>query len=380
MYKKSNIYLRIINNYLIDGKINGNISYLYNFGVLLGVSFMIQIVTGILCTFYYISTISDCFNSIEILMREISNGSTLRYILSNGVSLIFICLYIHIMKGLYYNSYIKPRSKLFITGIIILLISIIIAFLGYSLVGGIQSYWAIVVITNLLSAIPFIGNDLVILIWSNYSPSTLTIRRFFTLLYLLPFILLGLMLTLIISLLELNGTTIIGISGNIKMLSFLSYFTLKDVFPIFIYILIITFIIQFIPNKLEDPENNIEFNVLVTPNQIVPLWYLLPFYAILRSITNKLLGVIFMILAILIFLILPYNNTLLNRSNRFNILFKYFFYSFINTFIMLLILGAKLASEPFITIAQLLTFYYFFYLIFLIPTIGIILNTLFFYL
>lgn len=373
---KSNIYLRVLNDSLVDGLINGNISYIYNIGVILGVSFMIQIISGVLCTFYYVGTISDSFNSIEILMREVSNGYLLRYILANGVSLIFICLYVHIFKALYYGSYIVRRSKVFISGVLILLLSIIIAFLGYSLVSGIQSYWAIVVITNLLSSIRIIGNSIVILIWSNYSRSTLTIRRFFSLLYLLRFILLGIMIALIVALLELAGTTLIGISGNIRMLNFLSSFTLKDLFRVLIYIGILGSIVCFIRNKLEDRENNIEFNRLVTRNAIVPLWYLLRYYAILRSISNKLLGVIAMILSILVLMVLRYNSTVLSRSCRFNLLVRWFLLLFISSFMILLVLGSKLRSERFIILAQISGIYYFSFILVIMRAVGIILNIL----
>jgi len=375
---KRNIYLRILNDSLVDGLINGNISYFYNIGVILGISFMIQILTGILCTFYYVGTISDSFVSIEVLMREVTNGSYLRYILSNGVSLIFICLYLLILKGLYYGSYIARRSKVFITGVLILLLSIVIAFLGYSLVSGIQSYWAIVVITNLLSSIRVIGSDLVILIWSNYSRSTLTIRRFYSLLYLLRFVLLGIMLGLIMALLELAGTTLIGISGNIRMINFLSGFTLKDIFRGIIYVGVLGSIIYFIRNKLEDRENNIEFNRLVTRNAIVRLWYLLRYYAILRSISNKLLGVICMLLSILVLMVLRYNSTLLTRSSRFNGVLRTFLWLFVSSFIILLILGAKLRSERYISIAQYCGIYYFSYILWLLRVIGIYLNILVF--
>ena len=375
---KSNAYLRIINDSLVDSFINANISYMYNWGILLGVSFVVQILSGILCTFYYIGTIEDSFSSIEVLMREITGGSMIRYILGNNVSLIFICLYILIFKSLYYSSYIYRRLKLFITGVFLLLLSIVIAFLGYSLVCAIQSYWAIVVITNLLSSIRFIGGDLVILIWSNYSRSSLTIRRFFSLLYLLRFLLLGLIIALIIALLELAGTTLIGISGNIRMINFLANFTLKDIFRTMMYIWVLGYVIYYARTKLEDRENNIEFNRLVTRNAIVRLWYLLTYYAILRSISNKLLGVLTMILAILILMILRFNNTLLNRSNRFNRIIRVFLSLFVCSFVILLVLGAKHRSERFITLAQVCSIYYFSYIVFLLRILGIILNILIF--
>lgn len=268
---KKNVYLRIINDSLVDSFINGNISYMYNWGILLGISFMVQIISGILCTFYYIGTIEASFDSIEVLMREITLGSIIRYILGNNVSLIFIGLYLLIFRSLYYSSYVVRRSQVFVTGVVMLLLSIIIAFLGYSLVCAIQSYWAIVVITNLLSSIRIIGSDAVVLIWSNYSRSSLTIRRFFSLLYLMRFILLGMMISLILALLELAGTTLLGLSGNIRMVNFLSNFTLKDIFSIMCYIGVLWGIINYIRTRLEDRENNIEFNALVTRNAIVRL-------------------------------------------------------------------------------------------------------------
>lgn len=366
MAKKKNVFIKILNDSLIDGLINSNISYLYNFGVLLGVGFVMQIISGILCSFYFIGTMDDAFSSVEVLMRNISNGSVVRYWLANGVSILFVLLYILIFRNLYYGSYMKRRSTLFITGVIILLLAIVIAFLGYSLVCGIQSYWAIVVITNLLSSIRYIGGDIVVWIWSNYSRSTLTIRRFYSLLYLLRFIIVGMIISLIIALLELAGTTLIGTSGNTSMVSFLSAFTIKDMYRILIYVLIVGVVINKYRIKFQDAENNIEFNSLVTRSAIVRLWYLLSYYAILRSISNKLLGVLAMLFSILSLGILPFNNCSLVRSNKFNLINRLLLFIFCANFIILMILGAKHAAERFITVAQIAGLFLFSFLFFFI--------------
>lgn len=376
---KTNILLRGINNNVYDSRLSQNINYWYNVGILLGIGMVIQIVSGVLLSFYYLGDINTSFNSIEYIMLEIRMGNIIRSVLANGVSLLFILIYLLISKGLYNGSYITPRENVWKSGVALLLLLIVVAFLGYSLVCGIQSYWAIIVITNLLSSIPYIGSDIVTLIWSGYSPNTLTIKRFYSLLYLLPFIILGLIIVHIILLLELNGTNIIGVKNNTSIINFLKGLTIKDIFVIGLYLLVVLIIVTIYKNKLSDYENNIEFNALKTPAAIVPLWYLLTYYAILRSIPNKLLGVIMMMASILSLIIISLNNISLIRSSWHRLVFRWSLIVFLFCFLTLLRLGAKLPSYPYSELSLFFTIFYFIYLIVLIPVINLIDNTLLFY-
>ncbi len=376
---KSNVILRGINSNIYDSRISSNINYFYNLGALLGIGMIMQIISGIILSMYYIGDIEFSYKSIWYIMIEIMYCNIIRGILSNGVSLIFIMLYLHMIRGLNNGSYIIPRVNLFNSGVIIFLLMIIISFLGYSLVCGIQSYWAIVVITNLLSSIPYIGKEIVILLWSGYSPSSLTIKRFYSLLYLLPFILLGLIIILIIFLLEYNGTNTIGIRNNTSIINFHSYLTIKDIFVLIVYILILLLISIIYKNRLLDLENNIEFDSLKTPNAIIPLWYLLTFYAILRAIPNKLLGVILMILSILILMILTVNNTSLIRLSNLRLFYKAILFNLFFIFLILLKLGSKLPSYPYDILSLLFSLLYFFIIIIIIPLFSIIDNFILFY-
>lgn len=377
-YRKKNIYTSLVNSYLIDSPQPSSINYWYNIGSLLGLCLIIQIISGLFLSMHYSSNIELAFNSIESIMRDVNSGWLIRYIHANGASAMFILLYLHIAKAIYYGSYKYPRILVWIIGVIILILTITIAFLGYVIVYGQMSHWGATVITNLLSAIPFIGQDIVHLLWGGFSINNPTIQRFYSLHFILPFILIALVIMHLIALHTHGSTNPISLSNNLDKIPMHSYYIFKDLITIFIYLLIFSLFIFYSPNTLGHSDNYILGNPMVTPPSIVPEWYLLPFYAILRSIPNKLGGVIIMFGALLILFILPFIDKSIIRGNTFKILSKISFYLFIFNFILLGNLGKLHIEIPFILLGQLSTLFYFSYFIILIPLISYIENILFY--
>ncbi|CAN3377464.1 apocytochrome b (mitochondrion) [Diutina rugosa] len=377
-FRKSNPYLSLANSYLIDSPQPSSINYWWNLGSLLGLCLVIQLASGIFLAMHYSSNIELAFNSVEHIMRDVNAGWLIRYIHANGASFFFICMYLHIGKALYYGSYRSPRVTLWIVGVIIFVLTMATAFMGYCLVYGQMSHWGATVITNLLSAIPFIGNDIVPFIWGGFSVSNPTIQRFFALHYLLPFILAALVCMHLMAL-HVNGSSNpVGISGNMDRISMHPYFIFKDLVTVFVFILFFSLFVFYSPNTLGHPDNYIPGNPMVTPASIVPEWYLLPFYAILRSIPDKLGGVIAMFAAILILLILPITDRSVVRGNTFKVLSKFFFYLFVFNFILLGNLGQLHVEVPFIELGQYATAFYFSYYIIIVPVVSSIENVLFY--
>lgn len=377
-FRKTNPYLSLVNSYMIDSPQPSSINYWWNLGSLLGLCLVIQIASGIFLAMHYSSNIELAFNSVEHIMRDVNAGWLIRYIHANGASFFFICLYLHIGKALYYGSYKSPRIILWSVGVIIFVLTMATAFMGYCLVYGQMSHWGATVITNLLSAIPFIGNDIVPFIWGGFSVSNPTIQRFFALHYLLPFILAALVVMHLIALHVHGSSNPIGITGNLDRIPMHSYFIFKDLVTVFVFIIVFSLFVFFSPNTLGHPDNYIPGNPMVTPPSIVPEWYLLPFYAILRSIPDKLGGVIAMFAAILILLILPITDRSVIRGNTFKVLSKFSFYLFVFNFLLLGNLGQLHVEVPFIELGQFATAYYFSYYIILVPVISSIENILFY--
>lgn len=373
---KTHPVLSIANDFFIDSPLPSNITYLWNFGSLLGICLVIQIVTGVTLAMHYAPSTSLAFVSVEHIMRDVFYGWLIRYAHANGASFFFICVYIHMGRGLYYNSYIKPRVLLWSVGVVIFLIMMGTAFLGYVLPWGQMSFWGATVITNLLSAIPYIGPNLVEFVWGGFSVDNATLNRFFSLHYLLPFVLAGLIAVHFIALHENGSNNPLGISSNVDKLPFHPYYTYKDLVGVLIFLLIFFGFVFYEPNLLGHPDNYIPANPLVTPQSIVPEWYFLPFYAILRAIPSKLGGVLAMFLAILILFILPFVETSKVRGNGFRPIMKIFYWLFVVNFFLLMYCGGQHAEEPFITISRICTFYYFFYFVVIIPVIGHIENVL----
>nr|YP_008475112.1 apocytochrome b [Cyberlindnera suaveolens]AGS44417.1 apocytochrome b [Cyberlindnera suaveolens] len=376
--RKSQVFLSLANSYLIDSPQPSSINYWYNLGSLLGLCLIIQICSGIFLAMHYSSHIDLAFASVEHIMRDVNYGYLIRYIHANGASFFFICMYAHIGKALYYGSYKSPRVLVWVIGVIIFIVTMATAFLGYCCVYGQMSHWGATVITNLFSAIPFIGKDLVPFIWGAFSVANPTIQRFFALHYLCPFILAALVVMHLMALHVHGSTNPLGISTNIDRLPFHGYFVFMDLVTVFLLLLIFCLFVFFSPNTLGHPDNYIPGNPLVTPASIVPEWYLLPFYAILRSIPDKLGGVIAMFAAILILLALPVTDRSVVRGNTFRIISKFMFFLFIFNFLLLGQLGQLHVEVPYIQMGQIATFNYFFYFIGIVPAVSTLENILFY--
>jgi ubiquinol-cytochrome c reductase cytochrome b subunit len=374
---KSHPILKLVNSYVIDASQPSNISYAWNFGSLLLFCLIIQIVTGVTLAMHYNPNVLEAFNSIEHIMRDVNNGWLVRYLHSNTASAFFFLVYLHIGRGIYYGSYRAPRTLVWAIGTVILILMMGTAFLGYVLPYGQMSLWGATVITNLISAIPWIGQDIVEFIWGGFSVNNATLNRFFALHFVLPFILVALVLMHLIALHDTAGSSNpLGLSGNYDRLTFAPYFLFKDLVTIFIFIFVLSLFVFFMPNVLGDSENYIMANPMQTPPAIVPEWYLLPFYAILRSIPNKLLGVIAMFAAILAIMLLPITDLGRSKGLQFRPLSKLAFWIFVANFLILMKLGACHVESPFIELGQISTVLYFSYFGIIVPIISLIENTL----
>ena len=374
---KSHSLLKIVNSYVIDSPQPSNLSYLWNFGSLLAFCLGIQIVTGVTLAMHYTPNVLEAFDSVEHIMRDVNNGWLIRYLHSNTASAFFFLVYLHIGRGLYYGSYKAPRTIVWAIGTIIFILMIATGFLGYVLPYGQMSLWGATVITNLMSAIPWVGQDIVEFIWGGFSVNNATLNRFFSLHFVLPFVLAALALMHLIALHDTVGSSNpLGISANYDRLPFAPYYIFKDLITIFIFIFVLSIFVFFMPNVLGDSDNYIMANPMQTPPAIVPEWYLLPFYAILRSIPNKLLGVIAMFGAILILLAMPFTDISKLRGIQFRPLSKIAFYIFLANFLILMQLGAKHVESPFIELGQISTVLYFSHFLFIVPILSLFENSL----
>jgi ubiquinol-cytochrome c reductase cytochrome b subunit len=374
--RKENSILSIVNSVVVDLPSPSNISYLWNFGSLLGLCLIIQLATGIFLAMHYCADVNVAFSSVVHIMRDVNYGYLLKYLHANGASAFFLCVYIHIARGLYYGSYL--RVPLWFSGVVIFLIMMLTAFIGYVLPWGQMSFWGATVITNFFSAIPYIGNDIVQWIWGGFSVSGATLNRFFSLHYLFPFILAGLALVHIILLHDTGSNNPTGLTSEIDKVTFHVYFTAKDAYGFLLLGILISLFIFYSPNYLGDAENFIPANPLVTPVHIMPEWYFLFAYAILRAIPSKLGGVIAMAAAILVLLVIPFIHTSKLRGLIFRPLGKLFYWLFMANFLLLVWIGSKPVEEPFIFIGQLSSIFYFAYFLVIIPFIGELENKLIF--
>jgi quinol-cytochrome oxidoreductase complex cytochrome b subunit len=349
-----------------------NLNYMWSFGSMAGICLVIQILTGIFLAMHYTPHIDLAFSSVEHIMSDVNNGWLIRYLHANGASMFFIVVYAHLFRGLYYGSYMYPRGKLWGIGVIIFLLMMATAFMGYVLPWGQMSLWGCIVITNLFSAIPFVGHSIVEWLWGGFSVSNATLNRFFSLHYLLPFVIVGLVIIHLALLHHDGSNNPLGIGKNIDLIDFYPYYYVKDLFAFFIFILLFSFFIVFFPNILGHSDNYICANPLSTPAHIVPEWYFLPFYAILRSIPDKLGGVVAMISAIIILLFLPLINTSEIRSSKFRPIFGIAFWFLFVDFLLLGWIGQKPVESPFVEIGLGATIFYFIFLLFLLPMVGVL--------
>jgi ubiquinol-cytochrome c reductase cytochrome b subunit len=349
-----------------------NLSYWWNFGSLSGIMLVVMIVTGIFLAMQYTPHADLAFDSVERIMRDVDYGWMLRYAHMNGASMFFALLYIHMFRGLYYGSYKQPRELLWILGVIILILAIMTAFMGYVLPWGQMSYWAATVITNLFSAIPLIGQSIVTFLWGGFTVGNPTLNRFYALHYLLPFVILAVVLLHLIALHRFGSNNPLGIEmkGPQDTLPFHPYFTIKDLFGLAVFLLIYSFFVFYAPNFLGSSDNYIPANPMQTPNHIVPEWYLLPYYAILRSVPNKLLGVIMAFGSIFLLFLVPWLDSSPVRSARFRPVYKWVFWLLVIDVVALGWVGANPPEGLVVMVGQIATLYYFVHFLILFPVIG----------
>ena len=351
-----------------------NFNYFWNFGALAMVTLMIMIATGIFLSMHYAAHTSLAFDSVERIMRDVNFGWLIRYVHMNGASMFFIVVYIHIFRGMYYGSYKAPRELLWILGVVIFLLMMATAFMGYVLPWGQMSFWGATVITNLFSAFPVVGSFIVELLWGGMSVDNPTLNRFFSLHYLLPFVIFGVVFLHVAALHITGSNNPLGIEpkGPQDTLPFHPYYTAKDSVGLVVYFIVFAVLVFFAPNYLGHPDNYIPANPLVTPPHIVPEWYFLPYYAILRAVPDKLGGVLLMFGSILIWFVLPWLDRSPVRSMRFRPLARVFFLLWAVNFLVLLWVGGKPAEGTYVLIARIATAYYFAYFLVILPLLGLL--------
>ena len=349
-----------------------NLSYFWNFGSLAGITLVIMIVTGILLAMQYTANSDLAFDSVERIMRDVNNGWLLRYLHMNGAHMFFIVVYIHIFRGLYYGSYKSPREILWMLGVTILLLMMATAFMGYVLPWGQMSFWGATVITNLFSAFPIIGESIVTFLWGGFSVDNPTLSRFFVLHYLLPFAIVGVVVLHIVAL-HMHGSNNplgIDVKSDGDTIPFHPYYTVKDYYGLGVFLIFYMGLVFFAPNFLGHPDNYIPADPLVTPAHIVPEWYFLPFYAILRAVPDKLMGVVLMFSAVAVLFILPWLDTHKVRSSQFRPYYKQFFWLFFVNCFVLGWVGAMPAEGIYVTISRISTAYYFIFFLVIMPLLS----------
>lgn len=350
----------LFNDYLVDSPSPLNLSYFWSFGSLLGLTLVVLLLSGVSLAMHYSPNTEFAFASVEEIMRAVNNGWLFRYVHANGASMFFIWVYLHIGRNLFYGSYRQPRGLLWIIGVVIFIVMMGTAFIGYVLPWGQMSLWGATVITNLISAIPLIGDEVVTFIWGGFSVDNPTLNRFFALHFLLPFVLMALVILHLMALHAHASNNPTGLASATDRIRFHPYFTSKDLVGFFIMAFFLGALLFYAPNYFGHPDNSIPANALVTPHSIVPEWYFLPFYAILRAIPNKIAGVAALASALLILLPLPFISSTSNgRSSAFRPIHRLIFWTFVGNFLFLLWLGACPIAQPFIILGQISTVVYF---------------------
>ena len=362
--------LNIVNAHLVDYPAPVNLSYYWNFGATAGICLGLQIITGIALAMHYTPHVDLAFQSVEHIMRDVNYGWLIRYIHANGASMFFIMIYLHMFRGLYYGSYTVKREALWVSGVVILLLSMATAFMGYVLPWGQMSFWGATVITKLFSAFPVVGDHLVHWLWGGFSVDNATLNRFFSLHYLLPFLIVGAVILHIVALHAEGSNNPLGIKSYGDKIPFYPYFVVKDTFGLMAFFCFFGFFVFFAPNVLGHPDNYIEANPMVTPEHIVPEWYFLPFYCILRSIPDKLGGVLAMFGAIIILFFQPFIHTTTVRSSFFRPIYRKFYWLLVIDCFILTWIGGNVPETPFLEIGQIATVYYFFFFLVLVPFLG----------
>ena len=350
-----------------------NLNYWWTFGGILTFCLLGQIITGIVLAMHYVAQADLAFESVEHIMRDVNYGWLIRYFHANGSSMFFLAVYIHIFRSLYYGSYKSPREVIWIIGMIIYFLMMMTAFMGYVLPWGQMSFWAATVITNLFSAVPFIGESITNWLWGGFAVDSPTLTRFYALHYLFPFLILGLVILHIWALHIPGNNNPVGIDvkkPSKDTVPFHPYIVIKDLFALLVFLTLFAFFVFYAPNLLGHPDNYIEANPLVTPTHIVPEWYLLPFYAILRSIPDKLLGVVAMFASIFVLVILPWLDTSKIRSALFRPLYRQFYWILVLDVLVLGYMGALPPEGIYLLIARIATAYYFIHFLVILPVLG----------
>nr|YP_009175984.1 cytochrome b [Batrachoseps nigriventris]ALI30683.1 cytochrome b [Batrachoseps nigriventris] len=372
--RKTHPLLKVINNSFIDLPAPSNLSYLWNFGSLLGICLITQILTGLFLAMHYTADTSSAFSSVAHICRDVNYGWAMRNIHANGASMFFICIYMHIGRGMYYGSYMYKET--WNIGVILLFLVMATAFVGYVLPWGQMSFWGATVITNLLSAIPYMGDTLVQWIWGGFSVDKATLTRFFAFHFILPFLIAGASIVHLMFLHETGSNNPTGLESSPDKIPFHPFFSYKDLLGFLIMLLTLMFISLLSPNLLGDPENFTPANPLVTPPHIQPEWYFLFAYAILRSIPNKLGGVIALLMSIMILMVIPMLHTSKQRSLLFRPTTQILFWLLIANTLILTWIGGQPVEPPFIEIGQIASILYFMLFILMIPMMGLLENKL----
>ena len=361
--------LSTLNDHLIDYPTPSNLSYWWNFGSLAGICLIIQILTGVFLAMHYTPHVDLAFLSVEHIMRDVTGGWLLRYMHANGASMFFIVVYLHIFRGLYYASYTSPRELVWCLGVVLLLLMIITAFIGYVLPWGQMSFWGATVITSLASAIPIVGDSIVTWLWGGFSVDNATLNRFFSLHFLLPFLIVGVSILHLAALHQYGSNNPLGIIASVDKISFYPYFYVKDLVGWVAFAVFFSIFVFYAPNVLGHPDNYIPANPMSTPAHIVPEWYFLPVYAILRSIPNKLGGVLAIALVFICLFALPFLNTSYVRSSSFRPIHKKLFWLLVADCLLLGWIGSQPVEAPFVTIGQLASLAFFVYFA-ILPILG----------
>jgi len=362
--------LNVLEGHAISYPTPANISYLWNFGSLAGVCLIIQIITGIFLAMHYAPHVDYAFASVEHIMRDVPYGWLLRYTHANGGSMFFIVVYAHIFRGLYYGSYRSPRVIVWLLGVLIFLLMMATAFLGYVLPWGQMSFWGATVITNLFSAIPLVGKHIVAFLWGGFSVDNATLNRFFSLHYLLPFAIAAVSALHLTALHQHGSSNPLGTISNVDKITFHPYFTAKDLFGGLAFLLFFSLYVFFAPNDLGHPDNYIEADPMVTPAHIVPEWYFLFAYAILRAIPDKLLGVAGLGGAVVILAVLPFITASTVQSSVFRPLYKTMIWLFAVDWLLLTWLGGAPVEDPYVLLAQIASVFYFAFFLIILPVLS----------